>query len=634
MNFKKLLKKKANVNPAPENGSGAPQAPEGLWMKCPACGKLLYKEDVRENAYVCPKCGEYFRMRTKNRIRAVADRGSFTEWMADLQGENPLQDEEYAQKIRAVQERTGLKEALTVGSCTIGGYRTVLGVCDARFMMGSMGSAVGEKLTAAFERATRERLPVVLFCCSGGARMQEGIISLMQMAKTSAAVNAHSRAGLFYLSILTDPTTGGVTASFAMQGDIILAEPHALIGFAGPRVIAQTIGQKLPEGFQRAEFLVEKGMLDGIVQRKELKETIRRLLEYHQEKQNRPGSAAMAGQEEQKAGAGVERGGQGTSAGAILESGGQGTSAEAVLESGGQATPAGAVFGSGGQAQPAGAVTGSESRRGQLLRGAGSEPSLRPWERIQLSRDSSRPTSLDYITRIFDSFIELHGDRCFSDDGAMTGGIAGFNGRAVTVIGHQKGKNTKDNILRNFGMASPEGYRKALRLMREAEKFGRPIITFVDTSGAACGIEAEERGQGRAIAENLYEMSALKVPVLSILIGEGGSGGALGIALANEVWMMENAIYSILSPEGYASILWKDKSRAEEAAARMKITAEELKALGVIDGIIPEPRPADMEQADHIAAEMKTIISHFLKKYETCTPEENASLRYARFRKF
>ena len=260
-----------------------PSAPEGLWLKCPKCGEVVYRDDVKAHGYVCPKCEGYFRIGTRTRIRMVADTGTFQEWFTDLETENPLEYPGYEEKIADLQEKTKLHEAVTVGKCMVNGLETVLGVCDARFLMGSMGYVVGEKITRAFERATEEKLPVVLFTSSGGARMQEGIVSLMQMAKTSAAIRKHSEAGLFYLPVLTDPTTGGVTASFAMLGDVILAEPGALIGFAGPRVIAQTIGQKLPEGFQRAEFLVEKGIIDGVVERQELKETVWKLLNIHQD---------------------------------------------------------------------------------------------------------------------------------------------------------------------------------------------------------------------------------------------------------------------------------------------------------------------------------------------------------------
>lgn len=561
-----------------ENTTPEPSVPAGLWVKCPKCGEMLYKQDVVEHFYSCPKCGGCFRIKTKTRIRMVVDKNSFEEWETDIEDKNSLDFPGYEKKLAAVREKTHLHEAVTVGKATIGGVETVIGVCDARFMMSSMGYVVGERITRAVERATKLRLPVVLFCCSGGARMQEGIVSLMQMAKTSAAIKRHSDAGLFYLTVLTDPTTGGVTASFAMLGDIILAEPGALIGFAGPRVIAQTIGEKLPEGFQRAEFLVEKGIIDGIVERKDLRRTLGELLLFHQEKQD------YRSWEEKE-----------------------------FPQSSQPDTPS------------------KNSRRlfgKRLLRRETSA-----WEHVELSRRSDRAISLDYIHGIFEGFMELHGDRAFRDDGAVVGGIAWLDGSPVTVIGQQKGKNTKENISRNFAMASPEGYRKALRLMKEAEKFGRPIINFVDTPGAACGIGAEERGQGEAIARNLYEMSALKVPVLSIIIGEGASGGALGLAVANEVWMMENATYSILSPEGFASILWKDGKRAKEASEVMKITAKDLKKLAIIEQVIPEEEPITPEKMPETAAYIKELIRSFLKRMSHYSPEELAENRYDRFRR-
>lgn len=541
-----------------------PSVPEGLWVKCPKCRKMIYREDIKENFYACPKCGGYFRIKTKTRIRLVLDPGSFEEWGIDIPDKNPLDFPQYGEKLEALREKTRLSEAVTIGKGKICGQETVFGVCDARFLMGSMGSVVGERITQAVERATRERLPIILFCCSGGARMQEGIVSLMQMAKTSAALKRHSEAGLLYLPVLTDPTTGGVTASFAMLGDIILAEPGALIGFAGPRVIQQTVGEKLPEGFQRAEFLVEKGMIDGIVERKKLRDTLAGLLALHKE---------------------------------------------------------GSCF-----------VFEKAARAVQAEQGDMPVRKKSAWECVVLSRSQSRCTARDYMKYIFEDFFELHGDRAFRDDGAVVGGIAMLEGVPVTVIGQQKGKSTKENISCNFGMVSPEGYRKALRLMKQAEKFHRPVICFVDTPGAACGIGAEERGQGEAIARNLYEMSDLKVPVLSILIGEGGSGGALGLAVANEVWMMENATYSILSPEGFASVLWKDGKRAKEASEIMKITAEDLKKLGIIEWIVPEPEPAEKENLPQIAENMKLHMKEFLYRQAGKTGEMLAKERYERFR--
>ena len=262
-----------------------------------------------------------------------------------------------------------------------------------------------------------------------------------------------------------------------------------------------------------------------------------------------------------------------------------------------------------------------------------SHNNLTPWERVEISRSAERPTSLDYITTIFDRYMSLHGDRLFGDDGAIVGGLASIDGIPVTVVGQQKGRSTKENIKRNFGMPSPEGYRKTMRLMRQAEKFHRPVICFVDTPGAFCGIEAEEGGIGEAIARNLYEMSSLKVPILSIMIGEGGSGGAIAMAVGNEVWSMENSVYSILSPEGFASILWKDGSRASEAAKVMKITAADLKELGVIEKVIREPEPASIDNIIELSEEIREMIVDFLKRYRKKTPEEIVEERYQRFRK-
>lgn len=259
---------------------------------------------------------------------------------------------------------------------------------------------------------------------------------------------------------------------------------------------------------------------------------------------------------------------------------------------------------------------------------------LTPWDRVLLARDSQRPYALDYINGVFDEFMELHGDRNYGDDGAIVGGIASINGHYVTVIGQQKGRSIKQNIKRNFGMPSPEGYKKALRLMKQAEKFNRPVICFVDTPGAFCGMEAEERGQGQAIANNLYEMSSLKTPVLSIIIGEGGSGGALAMAVANEVWMLENSMYSILSPEGFASILWKDGSKMSDAAAMMKCTSVELKQLGLVDKVICEKTPAIVDDMDELNKTLKKEITSFIEKYKLYSPQQLADIRYERFRKF
>ena len=564
-----------------------PEVPEGLLRKCNKCGGAIIAEDVKKGYYICPKCGGYFRVHAYRRIEMVGDEGTFEEWDKGLCTRNPLHYKGYEEKIAHLQEKTGLEEAVVTGKVKIQGQDTVIGVCDGRFMMSSMGEVVGEKITRAVERATREKLPVILFTCSGGARMQEGIVSLMQMAKTSAALKRHSDAGLLYVTVLTDPTTGGVTASFAMLGDIILAEPGALIGFAGPRVIEQTIGQKLPKGFQRAEFLVEHGFVDAIVERPKLRETLGEILRMH-------------------------------SRDSVLERTLEGTASEAA-EAGGKELPEGAGNGQAGA---------SDVRDGLKLHNQVAEA----WDRVQISRMKDRPVGSDYIHSLFTDFMEFHGDRYYRDDRAIIGGIAYFHGMPVTVIAQEKGTNTKENIEHNFGMPSPDGYRKALRLMKQAEKFGRPVICFVDTPGAFCGLEAEERGQGEAIARNLFEMSGLTVPVLSIVIGEGGSGGALAMAVADEVWMLENSIYSILSPEGFASILWKDSSKAKEAAEVMKLTAGDLYELGMVEHVFLEPSHYTVQNLKEVTREMDEKIREFIGQYGALTAEEITERRYQRFR--
>jgi len=553
----------ANEHKMYEQPEAGPEVPEGLLKKCNHCKSAILADDVKKGHYTCPKCQGYFRMHAMRRVELIADENTFEEWDRGIENTNPLGFSGYSEKLKQLQEKTGLDEAIVTGKAKIEGQDVVLGVCDGRFMMASMGYVVGEKIARAVERATARKLPVVIFACSGGARMQEGMVSLMQMAKTSAALKRHSDAGQLYISVLTDPTTGGVTASFAMLGDIILAEPNALIGFAGPRVIEQTIGQKLPKGFQRSEFLLEHGFIDRIVKREEMHNELAQILRLH-------------------------------------------TWTAKVPAAGSELPP--------------------------LDQQQGNNQIASAWDRVRLSRMKDRPVAGDYINRLFPDFVEMHGDRCYRDDAAVIGGVADFHGRPVTVIAQAKGRDTKENVSRNFGMPSPDGYRKALRLMKQAEKFGRTIICLVDTPGAFCGLEAEERGQGEVIARNLFEMSALTVPVLSIVIGEGGSGGALAMAVADEVWMLENSIYSILSPEGFASILWKDSKRAEEAAGVMKLTAADLKEMGFVERVFAEPVHYALENLGAVCNSLELRIEEFIKQYQNMTASALTGKRYERFR--
>lgn len=547
-------------------------------VRCPICKSYETRRAIAKQKVTCPHCGHHFRIGARTRIKALCDKDSFHELFSNIETIDPLEFPGYQDKMDRGRAVSGEEEGVVCGTAKIRHQRCAVFVMEPGFMMGSMGSVVGEKIARLFEYAAEHELPVVGFTASGGARMQEGILSLMQMAKTSGAVEQHSKKGGLYITVLTDPTTGGVTASFAMLGDIILAEPQALVGFAGPRVIRQTIGEELPEGFQRTEFLLEHGLIDNIVERRFLKQTLSTLLRLHK----KPQAETMSRYQQ-------------------------------YLDD---------IY----------AKKIDIKKEEALLAAKNEKKQLSAWEKVQIARSGKRPSALDYIGYLTKDFYELHGDRAYRDDGAIVGGIAFFGKQPVTVIGQQKGATTKENIVRNFGMPYPEGYRKALRLMKQAEKFHRPVLCLVDTPGAYCGIGAEERGQGEAIAKNLFEMADLKVPVLSIVIGEGGSGGALALAAGNEVWMLENSVYSILSPEGFASILWKDASKAEKAAQVMKLTAQDLKELGIIEQILPEFPIVSSDNMNRVTLYMKRKIAGFLVKYQQMSGEELAEQRYQRFR--
>ncbi|WP_455136313.1 acetyl-CoA carboxylase, carboxyltransferase subunit beta [Thermophilibacter sp.] len=536
-------------------------------VKCPGCRRVIDADKLEANLEVCPRCGRHLRVSGRKRMKMTVDPGTFEEWDADLAATDFLEFPGYPQKLEAAREKSHENDAVVCGRGKIGGHDCVFFFMDADFMMGSMGSVVGEKVTRAFERALELALPVVGFTVSGGARMQEGTTSLMQMAKISAAVRRHGEAGLPYLCVLTDPTTGGVTASFAMEGDVTLAEPGALVGFAGPRVIEQTTHKRLPAGFQRSEFLLEHGFCDLIVERKDLRATLVELLALHE------GAAP-------------------------------GADAPHALS----------------HEEPRG-KRGNRPKRTPVPQSA--------YDIVKLTRSTERATALELIERGLDGFVELHGDRLFADDPAIVAGIGWKGDEVLTVIAIERGNSTKERVRRNFGMAHPEGYRKALRLMRQAEKFGRPVLCLVDTSGAYCGIGAEERGQGEAIASNLVAMSGLKVPIVSVIVGEGGSGGALGLAVADRVYMLKSAAYSVVSPEGCASIIWKDAKRADEAAEALRITASDLARLGLVDGVIDDLGLTHTEIAHDLMREAEGALATL----GSVPADELVARRYDKFRK-
>lgn len=644
---------------------GAPLAHETAWRKCPQCGLMFDVATLAAGHFECPACGSLHRMSSSERICDLIDAGSFEEWDRGLSPNDPLGFPGYLDKLAATREQTGLDEAVRCGSGTIAGMRVALAVMDSRFLMGSMGSVVGEKITRTVERATREGLPLAIFTASGGARMQEGLASLMQMAKVSCAIAAHGAAGLLYVSVLTDPTTGGVTASFAMQGDIVLAEPGALIGFAGQRVIRDTIKQELPKQFQSAEFALEHGLIDAIVPRNAMREKLAHIIAIHEASLQRCSleDGALVSYAAVCENLNCEKGTYNTVtygmlpqlkrafsvashrfAGArpkqLRRSFPSKTKAQkaserrlAALLGGGFCAEEGALFDEGDGFSALESV--HAKGRGDAASAAPAEgPDGSAWESVQLARNTKRPTAMAYVRGLVDGFIELHGDRAFADDGAIVAGIGWIGSRPVTVIVQEKGADLKERLARNFGCPQPEGYRKSLRLMRQAEKFGRPVVCIVDTQGAFCGAGAEQRGAGNAIADNLYALAGLRVPVVSVLVGEGGSGGALALALADRVAMQEHAVYSVLSPEGFASILWKDRARAPEAAAVMKMSAREACEMGIVDEVLSEGEGPAHENPDVAAAIVRGYVMRSLDELADVPASQLVEARYARFRAF
>ncbi|MFC5744431.1 acetyl-CoA carboxylase, carboxyltransferase subunit beta [Actinomadura rugatobispora] len=501
------------------------------WVACRRCRTPVYGKRFTRDLCVCPDCGHHAPITAPRRLEQLLDEGSAVPLPSPRTPEDPLgfvDTAPYRERLRLARESTGLDEAVICVRGTIEERPAVVAAMDFRFMGGSLGTAVGERITRAADAALADRVPLVLVTASGGARMQEGILALMQMAKTGGALAELDEAGVLTVSVITDPTYAGVAASFATLTDVIIAEPGARMGFTGPRVIEQTIGQRLPDDFQTAEFLLEHGLVDDIRPRAELRSTLARLLAFHEDGQG------ARDQEPRHREDGTARGDPATRAPAA--------------------------------------------------------PSPRePVENMRQARNIDRPTTLDYLAYMADGIIELHGDRMSGDSPAITGGPARLDGRPVMVVGHQKGHSTAELIARDFGMPTPDGYRKAARLMRMAAKLGLPVVTFIDTPGAHPGIEAEERGQAIAIAENLRLMARLPVPIIAVVTGEGGSGGALALGVADRVLAFESSIYSVISPEGCAAILWRDRARAAEAAAALRIDAGAQLSLGVVDGVIPEP---------------------------------------------
>ncbi|WP_432174701.1 acetyl-CoA carboxylase carboxyl transferase subunit alpha [Streptomyces sp. Tue6028] len=554
------------------------------WWLCDHCRRPVYAKRLARSSGVCPECGHHRRLSAPERLDQLLDPGSAQALGVPRTADDVLgftDTRPYHERLAEARDRTGLDDAAIAVRGRIGGCEVAVVAMEFGFMGGSLSGGVGELITLTAETALAERRPLVIVCASGGARMQEGLISLMQMAKTSQALLALDEAGIPTVSVITDPVYGGVAASFATLCDVIVAEPGARMGFAGPRVIERTIGERLPENFQRAEFLREHGQVDVVAPRQELRATLIRLL------------GALAPPRDTRAGhPRAER------------------------------------------TEPASTDTGPGAPDPGLLTRPEQVPDLDPWQAVRLARNLERPTALDYIGLLVDDFQELHGDRLGGDCPATVGGVGRLDGRPVMVIGQQKGHTAAALRERNFGMPVPAGYRKAARLMRLAAKVGIPVLTLVDTSGAFPGIEAERGGQAVAIAENLRLMSGLPVPIVAVIVSEGGSGGALGLAVADRVLALSNAVYSVISPEGCAAILWRDPEAAPHAARELGLHARELLAQGVVDGVVLEPEGG--AQSDHrVAAErLAGAVRPLLEELTVLTTDQLLAGRRARFRGF
>ena len=524
---------------------------------CDRCHALLEGAADFTHFGICPVCGRHFGISASRRIVYLADPNSFEERASALYSTDPLSfvdDEPYLERLAATQDRTGRSDGMICGTATMGGVPVVLAVLDFTFLGGSMGVVVGERLARAAELAAGKKRPLIVAVASGGARMQEGMLSLLQMAKTASAIAELKETGTPFISILSDPTTGGVLASFASLADLILAEPEALIGFAGPRVVEQTLGRPLPAGSHRAEFQAAHGMVDAIVSRPEQRPYLIAFLHMLKESDRPKAKDAPP-------------------------------------------TPA-----------------------------ADDRPA---WEIVKSARASDRPSTRAYLQRLAPNAIELHGDREGSDDPAVVTALGKLGGIPVALIGFDR--FAASALAGAEGRPLPGGFRKARRLIALAERWELPIVTFVDTPGAYPGIEAEESGLASEIARTLERMSSVETPTIALVVGEGGSGGALALALADKVLIQRGAFFSVIGPEGAATILYRDANHAPELAESLRITPSELLALGIVDEIVPEPIGGAATDPDAAALLLEDAILRqleYLRKRRTSRLLKSRRERY------
>ncbi len=529
---------------------------------CLVCGARLEESELYSQYRVCPVCRFHYSMTARERINSLADPGTFREINRSIVSLDPLSFSSrvpYKQRLFQDQRRTGLTEAVVTGTCAIGGSQAMLIVLDFGFMGGSMGCVVGEKVALALEQAAKQKMPAVAVVTSGGARIQEGVLSLMQMAKTCIAASQLNDRGLPFITVLANPATGQAYASFANLADIILAEPGAIVGFSALRDIQEVSGDPLPRGSHTSESHLHHGMLDAVVDRTRVRDTLAILLD--------------------------------------------------LLGPQYRLTP---------------------RRRLQKQQLEVQRHESQAWDSVKLARHESRPTATDYINRILNNFVELHGDRCYGDDPSIVCGFGQLGGQTVMVIGQERGRG-KDSEFRT-GMVTPEGLRKAQRAFHLAAKFDIPLITLIDTPGSYPGLDAEERGLGNALATTMSLMARNSVPSIAVIIGEGGSEGALALAVADRVVMLENAIFSVISPEDAADIIYQDEAKADKAAELLKLTSQDCKELGIVDLVIPEPPGGAHLNPEEAARQLRRVLLQELAALQATYKRKMLRDRYAKFR--
>ena len=529
---------------------------------CLVCEEDLAASDVYAQFRVCPRCRFHYSMTARDRITSLVDPNSFREFNSSVISLDPLSfssRDSYTRRLFRDQRRTGLTEAIVTGSCAIGGSPAILIVLDFGFMGGTMGCVVGEKVALALERAVKRKLPAVAVVTSGGARIQEGVLSLMQMAKTSIASNRMSEAGLPFVTVMANPTTGQAYGSFANLADVLLGEPGAIVGFSSFRMITRATQAPLPTESHTAESRLQHGLLDAVVDRRELRTVLGVLLDLLGPRYK----LTRAGRAKHEA---------------------------------------------------------SEVSRPQA------------WNSVQLARHQSRPSSSDYLARIFNNFVELHGDRTYGDDSSVICGLGQLAGQTVMVIGQERRREERDGDPPSGGRTAPEGFRKAQRGMRLAAKFEMPLITMIDTPGPDLSEDAEERGLGNAIATTMELMSGLEVPSISVVIGEGGSGGALALGVADRSLMLQNAIYSPISPEDAAEVMYQDSGRADEAAESLRLTAHDCLDLQIIDTVVPEPPGGAHTNPDEAARQLRRILVSEMTSLQSMSSRKMLRERYKKYR--